>query len=538
MKILKHQKFLAVMILTVMIFIPSESFASVAMTLPQFIREILLNNHTLRAGMKNVEASYYSVLASVGYQRPSTSGTFTGSYVTKQGSQEHVFAGNIGLRLTQRIDISGSYKLDEQQNILGYEVTRANFDNNINTMIAAAEDAWWSAVLARENMKLQHEILLQRSENHRVTVEKYNQELVPKLDIVRSEAQVVAAETLEKTAETAYLNLIAELSLMAGGLDVEPVDEELKVPEFDVALNFEDALQFRPDVRAARLTLERARLVKRLTAKGLSPTLDFAFQITPWSDPEGFATPNNQQAGGSLVFSVPITDGKTTKYKVFNADRLIQAAESSLNALKEQTRRDITVAMNNWRNASAAEHDKQRQVERAEEELRITELMYAEGMGAQIDLINAQTAYQSVRTEYLDAVRNMYVALVAMRKAVGDYSPDESGTWSEALSRYGKGNEIVGELGVKNLRTGPKTSAKGTRINPKQRYPEAMLTPKSEAKTEAPQDTNDTKKQDTKKAPRTKARKKTKPSEKTNAEPDATPSAEQAEQKDTKETDK
>ena len=478
----KHQKLFVTLILAGVILIPSSSFASVSMTLPQYIREILLNNHTLRAGMKNVEASYYSVLASVGYQRPSTSGTFTGSYVTKQtagsSSQENVFAGNIGLRLTQRIDISGSYKLDEQQNILGYEVTRANFDNSINTLIAAAEEAWWGAVLARENMKLQHEILLQRSENHRVTVEKYNQELVPKLDIVRSEAQVVAAETLEKSAETMYLNLIAELSLMAGGLDVEPVDEELKVPEFNVALNFEDALQYRPDVRAARLTLERARLVKKLTAKGLAPTLDFAFQITPWSDPESYATPNNQQAGGSLIFSVPITDGKTTKYKTFNADRLIQVAESSLAALREQTRRDITVAMNNWRNASAAEHDKQRQVERAEEELRITELMYSEGMGAQIDLINAQTAYQAVRTEYLEAVRDMYVALVAMKKAVGDYSPDENGSWNEALERYGKGNEIVGELGLKNLRTGPKTSAKGTKPKTKQQAVPASITDK------------------------------------------------------------
>ena len=432
------------------------SFASVSMTLPQYIREILLNNHTLRAGMKSIEADYYSVLASVAYQRPTTSGTFTGSYVTKQSaggaSQENVFAGNMAVRLTQRIDINGSYKLDEKQNILGYEVSRANFDNSINTLIAAAEEAWWSAVLARENMKLQHEILLQRSENHRVTVEKYNQELVPKLDIVRSEAQVVEAESLEKNAETTYLNLIAELSLMAGGLDIEPVDEELKVPEFNVALNFEDALEYRPDVRAARLNLERARLVKKLTAKGMSPTLDFAFQFTPWSDPESFATPNNRQAGASISLNFPITDGKATKYRVMNTDRLIQASESNLEAVREQTRRDITVAMNNWRNASAAEHDKQRQVDRSEEELRITELMYSEGMGAQIDLINAQTAYQAVRTEYLNAVRNMYVALVAMKKAVGDYAPDENGDWNEALSRYGKGNEILGELGLKSLR--------------------------------------------------------------------------------------
>ena len=465
MKILKHRKFFIMLILAGAVLIPSSSLASVSMTLPQYISEILLNNHSLRAGMKNIEAGYYSVLASVGYQRPSTSGTFTGSYVTKQSaggaSQENVFAGNIGLRLTQRIDISRSYKLDEQQNILGYEVSRANFDNTVNTLIAAAEETWWSAVLARENMKLQHEILLQRSENHRVTVEKYNQELVPKLDIVRSEAQVVAAETLEKNAETAYLNLIAELSLMAGGLDVEPVDDELKVPEFDVALNFEDALQYRPDIRAARINLERARTVKKLTAKGLSPTLDFAFQFTPWSDPETYATPNQYQAGGSLVLTVPFTDGSATKYRVMNADRLIQASEANLQALQEQTRRDITVAMNNWRNASAAEQDRRRQVERSEEELRITELMYGEGMGAQIDLINAQTAYQSVRTEYLNAIKNMYVALVAMRKAIGDYSPNEDGSWSEARERYGNGKNILGEPGLKTLRNNIRNKISG-----------------------------------------------------------------------------
>ena len=455
-----QRKSLGILIITLVLLIPATSFASVSMTLPQYIREILLNNHTLRAGIKSIEADYYSVLASVAYQRPSTSGTFTGSYVTKQtaggASEENVFAGNLALRLTQRIDINGSYKLDEKQNILGYEVSRANFDNNINTLIAAAEETWWSAVLARENMKLQHEILLQRSENHRVTVEKYNQELVPKLDIVRSEALVVEAESLEKNAETNYLNLIAELSLMAGGLDVEPALEDLKVPEFNVALNFEDALEYRPDVRAARLNLERAQLVRKLTAKGMSPTLDFAFQFTPWSDPESYATPNNLQAGASISLNLPITDGKATKYRVMNTERLIQASEANLEAVKEQTRRDIAVAMNNWRNASAAEHDKQRQVERSEEELRITELMYSEGMGAQIDLINAQTAYQAVRTEYLNAVRNMYVALVAMKKAIGDYAPDENGDWNEALSRYGKGNEILGELGLKSLRLGTK----------------------------------------------------------------------------------
>ena len=459
MKFLRHKILYHVLFIFIII-IPSASYASVQMTLPQYINEILLNNHSLRAAVKNVEADYYSVLASVGNQRPSLTASLTGSYATKQTSgmfsQENVTAGNMGVRLTQRIDISKSFKLNEQQNIMGYEVSRANFDANVNTLIAAAEQTWWSAVLARENMKLQQDIVTQRTENHRVTMEKYNQELVPRLDIVRSEAQVVDADATAKTAETTYLNLLAELSLMAGGLDVEPAESELQVPEFDVVMNYDEALANRPDVRAAKMNLERAKIVKKLTAKGLSPTLDFGFQFTPWADPETSTTPNNRQAGASLTLSVPITDGKQTKYKVINTDRLIQAAEANLKYLQETTRRDIAVAINNWRNASAAEQDKKIQVERSEEELRITELMYAEGMGAQIDLINAQTAYQSVRTEYLDAVKNMYVALVDLRKAIGDYSPDENGDWDEAVARYAKGNDIQNETGVKNLRTDTK----------------------------------------------------------------------------------
>ena len=455
MQTLKQKFFKCILFLLIALIFPNVSLASVAMTLPQYVNEILLNNYSLRAGMKSVEADYYSVLASVSVQRPNVAGALTGSWATKQNNEDNVTVGNLALRLTHRIDISGSYKLNEKQNILGYEVSRANFDANVNTLIAAAEQTWWSAVLARENMKLQQDILLQRSENHRVTMEKYNQELIPRLDIVRSEAQVVEAETLVKSAETSYLNLLAELSYMAGGLDVEPIDEELQVPFFNIALNFEE--EFRPDVRAARLNLERAKLVKKLTAKGLSPTLDFGFQFTPWADPEASATPNDRQAGASLTLTTPIYDGKQTKYQVLNADRLIQAAEANLQGLLESTRRDINVAMNNWKNASAAEQDKQRQVERSEEELRITELMYSEGMGAQIDLINAQTAYQAVKTEYLDAVKNMYVALVALRQAIGDYSPAEDGTWKDAVKLYGKGNDILGELGLKTLRRDSRT---------------------------------------------------------------------------------
>ena len=46
----------------------------------------------------------------------------------------------------------------------------------------------------------------------------------------------------------------------------------------------------------------------------------------------------------------------------------------------------------------------------------------------------------------------MYSALVALRKAMAEYAPSEDGSWREAVKRYGKGNNIIGEVGLKSLR--------------------------------------------------------------------------------------
>ena len=440
--------------------------ASGALRLDEYLRQVLQANHSLQAGIKSVEAAYYAVLSGVADQRPQATVSASGSWLSGQssmgGKESNVTAGSLTLGLTQRIDISGSYSLDERQRILGYEEQRAQFDANLNTLIATAEETWWSAVLARENVALQKDILRQRSENLRVTTEKFRQQLVPKLDVVRAEAQVVEAESLVKESETAYLNLLANLSYIAGGMEVVPMEETLHVPVFDVTPGIQKALEARPDVRAARLAVERARVVEKLKGKGMAPTLDLGAQWTAWADPKLSATPQDGEAMASLRLNIPIVDGNRTKYDVLNANRTVEAAEHSLASLEEQTRRDLAVAMNAWKNASVAEMDKKRQVERAEEELRITELMYSEGMGAQIDLINAQTAYQGVRTQYLNSVKEMYVALVQLRRAIGDYSPDESGDWREAVVRYGKGRPVSGEVARKTLRDQRNKGAKAT----------------------------------------------------------------------------
>jgi hypothetical protein len=46
-----------------------------------------------------------------------------------------------------------------------------------------------------------------------------------------------------------------------------------------------------------------------------------------------------------------------------------------------------------------------------------------------------------VRTDYLNAVKGMYSALVELRRTVGDYAPAEDGSWKEAAVRHGRGTQ-------------------------------------------------------------------------------------------------
>ena len=65
---------------------------------------------------------------------------------------------------------------------------------------------------------------------------------------------------------------------------------------------------------------------------------------------------------------------------------------------------------------------RRRQAERADKELEIAELMYREGMGSQLDLINAQETDQKSRTELLSAVQELWLVLAEADRVMGRWA--------------------------------------------------------------------------------------------------------------------
>ncbi len=391
------------------------------MSLEGFIPTVRENNPTLQASLKRLEASYHTVRSAVSIQRPSVGLRGATSYNTDD-AQRRQGVYSLSAAISHRFDVSGVYSAQEKQLLLQYNALAADHLALINNTLATAESLYWRSFIARENSALQKEILAQRREDLRITEEKFRQQLIPRLDVVRAQARVEEAESIVVQAESAYQDTLTQLATLAGGVAVTPRSEILLVPSLSVRAGVESALVTRNDVRSAELSLERARVLKALAAKGMSPSVEGAVGYTILTDSPS-QQPDQNEFLFSLNVSIPVYDGGKTKEDTEEKARSIEAAERSLEAKRLAVKEDVLKARTQWEKAVALEASKRKQVARSDEELKITQLMYMEGMGAQIDLLNAQVDNQRVRTEHLDAIKEMYLALVSLRQAMSEYEP-------------------------------------------------------------------------------------------------------------------
>ncbi|HOO88817.1 MAG TPA: TolC family protein, partial [Synergistales bacterium] len=363
-----------------------------------------------------------TVRSAVAVQRPSAGLRGATSYNTDDAPNRRQGVYSLSAAISHRFDVSGVYSAQEKQLLLQYNALAADHLALINNTLATAESLYWRSFIARENSALQKEILAQRREDLRITEEKFRQQLIPRLDVVRAQARVEEAESIVVQAESAYQDTLTQLATLAGGIAVTPRSETLLVPSLSVRAGVESALGTRNDVRSAELSLERARVLKTLAAKGMSPSVEGAIGYTILTD-SPTQQPDQNEILFSLNVSIPVYDGGKTKEDTEEKARSIEAAERSLEARRLAVREDVLKARTQWEKAVALEASKRKQVARSDEELKITQLMYMEGMGAQIDLLNAQVDNQRVRTEHLDAIKEMYLALVSLRQAMSEYEP-------------------------------------------------------------------------------------------------------------------
>ena len=385
----------------------------------RYLALVMERNNDLAAVRQEIEARLFSARAELAVQRPSLGLSAEASkWLDKDRGDQQV-----DLSLSHRVNLSGSYGLQERDLLLGVEILRNQYADAVNERLALAASAYRQAVMAALNREAMEQIVEKRRESLTITKEKFDKEMVSLLELLRAQSQVDDGEAFLLQARQKYEQQLVEMSALAGGAPAIPT---IAPPELDGAplvVDEEKAWGNRPDVAALLLSKERASVQRSLAAKGLSPFVDLSVGLRVGQDyASSYAEERTGEVFVRAVLTIPLADGGKTSNTTEAAALMLRKTEYELAARRDGLKREADLVRERWTRALEIVAIRRRQAERADKELEIAELMYREGMGSQLDLINAQEADQKSRTEFLSAVQELWLVLAEADRVMGRWS--------------------------------------------------------------------------------------------------------------------
>jgi outer membrane protein TolC len=117
--------------------------------------------------------------------------------------------------------------------------------------------------------------------------------------------------------------------------------------------------------------------------------------------------------------AVPIISGGIKLYQVRNAKLEILKTQNNLVNLKNGISLEVEQAQTTYRNGLKSLENQNRNMELAQEVLRVTKIKYEQGVGSSIEVTTAETSLKEAQNNYINALYDLLINKVNMDKALG-----------------------------------------------------------------------------------------------------------------------
>jgi len=421
----------------------------VMMSLQECIEYAWEQNTTMRKAQYSVEQAKARVRETVGIGLPQINGQvqFVDNLNVQRSFVPAVFFGgepgtfvpvafqpkynsNASITAVQLI-FNGSY-------FVGLEASRAYKDFSVRQLEVSKVEVAQQVSKAYLNVLINEERLgllqsnLRRLDSLFIQTKSLNEAgFVEKIDVFRLEVARnnlrAEYEKVSRLVNLGYVFLKFQMGM--------PVEQELKLSQtladFQLSTVTEETLQAaasvekRPEYRLIEQAIHLQELNKKNVFSGYLPALsafatigaNFAGQnLDKYTDFE------NRWFDYSLIglrLDVPIFDGLQRKYKIQQNKMEIAKLEEDKRQLTQAIKMEVMQAQVNFRNAMSSLEAQKRNLELAKEVARIAAVKYQEGVGTNLEVIDAETAFKEAETNYYNALYEAWSAKIDLDKALG-----------------------------------------------------------------------------------------------------------------------
>jgi|GEM_PF-5289896 len=243
----------------------------------------------------------------------------------------------------------------------------------------------------------------------------------PKTDLIRAQANTYEKKfglvSAENTVKRSRLSLNSSMGF--AGFDVN-VTDTLNCGTIGVDLNasMNRAIEVRSEVIAIQKSIESIKVqIKQIRAEK-SPQLSLGANAGV-----DFNNSSKSESSSYSVFagvSIPLTNGYLTENKISELEEKSKAEARRLEALKLSVKYDVTQAYLNLMEAFEKIEVSKKNVEYADLTLKLTNEQYKVGLATMIDLIDAEVAYNTAMSNFIQSQGGFLTAKCKFRRNIGE----------------------------------------------------------------------------------------------------------------------
>lgn len=340
---------------------------------------------------------------------------------------QNVFAGSIGF--VQPIFMGG--KIKELYNIAKYgeNLAQAQQESKMTELLLEVDEAYWRVVSLENKVKLAKEYrnLIARADSN--VTDMINEGVATKAEALKVRVKLNEADiTMTKAEDGLNLSRMALNQLCGIALDdvYTLADQDLAAETITRLIPIDQALNNRPEIKQLIQMENIAKSNEKIMVSRFLPNIVLSgnYLVT---NPNSFDGYKNQFGGMysiGVVANIPLFHFGDKVHTLNAAKSQHKIATLQLEETKEKMQLQIKQSSYKVAESLKKKTSTEHNVEQAEENLRYATEGFTEGVITSTDLLGAQTAWLSAKSEYIDANIDVKLTNLYLAKSLGTLASD------------------------------------------------------------------------------------------------------------------
>lgn len=397
----------------------------VALNLAESIELALKNNQTIAQSLEDREAALWQYKNARRQSGPTLSYNFSGSRYGASASGSPMQTGNDfnnSLTLSMPIYHGGRLKNQRRQTLYALDSAELNLEDTKQAIKLQTTQAYYEILRCRDMMNVREEEVNALQEHLNKSTIRYREGVVAKSDILASTVSLADAKQNYVTARGEYEKSMANLNNIIGLPTETPllIRDEMNYTTYEPTEEncVEYALENRPDYFSAEYAIKQAEAAIKIAEAGRKPTIDASISKSAESD-RIFKSDRSRNWQAGLTLQWNIFDNGVTSAGVNEMRARLKKTQSIATQIADSIRLEVHNAYIDLRTAEENISTTQIAVSRAEEDYHLAQVRYVEGVGMNLEVIDAQEKLTQARTNYFSALYSYYLSKASLEKAMG-----------------------------------------------------------------------------------------------------------------------